>query len=102
MRSITNLTDFLKSLAPEQKGSEPPRDPSLRVLAALRDVKMMPLADLPKAASLSSQECLDVVERLRAAEQVEVVELEEDSPHRFLRLTPGGYAYLAEIRDKRA
>jgi hypothetical protein len=91
-RSITNVTNFLQG----QAAAQAPQDPASRVLVALAAVKMMPLPDVAAASGLPVSQCLDLVETLRAAGQVEVVE-GPDSNRRFLRLTPSGYAQLKDL-----
>jgi DNA-binding MarR family transcriptional regulator len=75
--------------APATRESAPPT-PMDVILKLLRD-GMIPVSDLPDRTQLTSDVILDGVERLRAREMVEIVEVEEAGGRKFIRLTPRGY-----------
>ena len=79
--------------APREGAREPasPPAPADVILNLLRD-GMIPVSDLPERTQLADAVILDGVERLRAREMVEIIEVSEAGDRKFIRLTPRGYA----------
>jgi DNA-binding MarR family transcriptional regulator len=90
--SLAKVSNILSSSAREQVVRQD--EPTDIVLRALRDGRI-PLSELTERTRLSPSACLDAVERLRARELVEVVEVPEMENRRYIQLTPAGYASFA-------
>lgn len=101
VQSVANWTSYLQSVSGRRghaAGVQNDVDPAVRVLTALKNVTALPLADVVKATALQPNAALEIVEKLRAMGQVEVIEQgEAGSSLRFLRLTAAGYGALADL-----
>jgi hypothetical protein len=83
-------------LAGATQAAESSSGPTDVILSVVRRGKgMIPVSDLPEQTKLENAVILDAVERLRAAEQVEIIEVPEAGGRKFIRLTPRGYAEIS-------
>jgi DNA-binding MarR family transcriptional regulator len=94
LAKFNNVLGSIGTSRDEVKSAERHSDPAALVLDACRG-GMLPLSDLPELTSLPTDEILKAIERLRAHQQVEVVEVPEAGSRKYIRLTPTGYAHFA-------
>ena len=99
MSSISNFVTFLNTMpkkaqvsAPSEPGPITPDD--VRLLQLIGTATLLSPPDLVKLSGITPAEATTRVERLRALNQVELVERTEAPGTLFLRLTSGGYASL--------
>jgi DNA-binding MarR family transcriptional regulator len=93
--SISSLAKFNNVLSSAKEQTTRPEEPTEIVMRVLREHRRIPLSELTERTKLSPSACLEAVERLRARELVEVVEVPELENRRYIQLTPAGYASFA-------
>lgn len=69
-----------------------PLAPTDAILRALRDRQRVALPELSEVTGLSPTVCFETVEKLRAQELVEIVEVAERDQKLYIQLTSRGYA----------
>jgi len=102
MTSISNFMTFLGN-APRKQSPEAAatsstlRPGDIRILQAALKADLLPTAGLATLIGLSTDDIADAVERLRALNQIELVENKDARGTFYLRLTSGGYQTLKTI-----
>lgn len=94
MSSISSLAKFSNALGSAKDETAKLDDPTDLVLKLLRG-GMVPVSDLADQTKLSNEVLLDTIEKLRAVEKIEILEIPSAANRKFVRLTPAGYSSFA-------